>query len=468
MDKYKVSLAETFEQVALYAGEHEVTVAFKGEEVYHGKLSREGYRFVLTISPALWIQSFNDVTSFRDYDVEITLNYDKKLSAKIWTTSVTPGATVKYIVDSWQLAGVNHFDANYFRMVVPAPESQFHYHIQELGYESETHWHRAATQIQIDGCSLHVLIVKYGDMQYMLFDCAERLQKAKFIELVDAAQVAICFCLGLLENEQRWIFEYDEKLMMIPIAYEWNGIGYKLNSSHYTPVHTNLYAFNDSNNGAHILATMPNGIPLVSINTLSYLANKSFNSPEYKAMLMLIVEAMSQSLLSMAINLSVVLEFLLKIYGYEKTADTQFEEKILLKLIQEEVLKIVPKSNFQDRLIEKIKEVYNPMLREKARWMFESAGLQLTDNELKVLTSRNIFLHGNFSKIVDKNGPVAESRLYATALELHSLLALLILRKADYRGYTVNYSNVYISGRTGLPYRPCNISYSYRLGAAKL
>lgn len=87
----------------------------------------------------------------------------------------------------------------------------------------------------------------------------------------------------------------------------------------------------------------------------------------------------------------------------------------------------------------KIENMNSPTNQDKLMKPFELMGIVLSDDEKKVLNSRNDYLHGNDpNKIGDK------VELKINALKLHCLLGKLILKYLGYSGHIIHLPNLHL------------------------
>lgn len=120
----------------------------------------------------------------------------------------------------------------------------------------------------------------------------------------------------------------------------------------------------------------------------------------------------------------------------DKNVNLEFKQQMLNTLdsfngrIDEQGMKI---------LHSKIDNMNSPTNQDKLMKPFELMGITLSDEEKKVLNSRNDYLHGNDpNKIGDRVG------LEINALNLHSLLGKLVLKYIGYSGYFIHLPNSYL------------------------
>lgn len=169
-------------------------------------------------------------------------------------------------------------------------------------------------------------------------------------------------------------------------------------------------------------------------------------------MILLLIEAVSRSLLLMPAGLSVVLEGLSEYFfrlGGEKLKP--ISQKALSKQIISEMEKVL--SNYRETegianytvLEQKIKMLNSPTNREKLKFPFTYLGINLSPLDEEVIEFRNDFLHGNIN-LHPKKGKKIEMDSFEISLRLLTLINTVFMKMIGFEGYILNHTRLQQAG----------------------
>lgn len=179
----------------------------------------------------------------------------------------------------------------------------------------------------------------------------------------------------------------------------------------------------------------------------SLMCEKVIDSSEFKRSLELIVNASNISdPVQKGALYSVSIETITELLKSE--SDNGFnpiQEKPIWKAFYKDLKESLDKikSNIDEDgytiLSRNIENLNTPTFRDKLKKAYSKVGVELGDDELKVLNQRNRYLHGGQPD--DKNWFTLSN---LNALKLHYLLGILILKYFNYSGHYINISGWYM------------------------
>ncbi|NJO24789.1 MAG: hypothetical protein HC867_01870 [Bacteroidia bacterium] len=194
----------------------------------------------------------------------------------------------------------------YFRNVIPIKTS-FHFH-NIISHQSYEHDGGVSTRglVSFEVCSktFHVFEVENNKKRYLIMDCLDKLTIEDFSEITWSVSVALGYLTGHLLQDEEYTFYYRNKAHRGQINYKYSQRRDSI-KSFYTPINANPYAWVKRNKTADFYYGKIAAITAVQFSTLCNLIHKEY---DIKAIVLLITESISRSLLLMPAGLSVALE----------------------------------------------------------------------------------------------------------------------------------------------------------------
>ena len=110
--------------------------------------------------------------------------------------------------------------------------------------------------------------------------------------------------------------------------------------------------------------------------------------------------------------------------------------------------------HFQDieTLEGRINQINQVTNRERLKMPFKILNIELLEEDIKVINSRNDFLHGRVPNYRNIEGirsiDSKDKDLYYASVRLYTLLNMLILKYVGYDNYVLNFSKIFENGTT--------------------
>jgi hypothetical protein len=378
---------------------------------------------------------------------ETTYNLERVFIGRIATPMVT--ATV----DRIHSKGFSEKRSYYYRLVIPLEEElNFHFQIEEthfstdLGYRSRT-----GTSANINGEAISVRCVhNKKNEHFFVIDSSIKQSCNEFAEKAHAVKMAMGYMSGYLPGNQGFFFAYSQKEMEIPIHFRCVGLSDSIRST-YNPVYSNPYGYL-SQNKSQAKKYYPLLRP-VFIREFSGLCEKIHGSLEFASALLLILESSVASLLFMPGGYAIALETISDlVIGNNKLKLAPIKDKQLSRKIRTLFLEVLEQNctsiAASDRATLKIRIEQLNQITNKARLRapFELLGITLDEEDLRVLETRNNFLHGRVPDLTDAGVKRSTDRinkdLYYCSMRFYTLLNMIILKWVGYDNRVVNYPKI--------------------------
>jgi hypothetical protein len=330
----------------------------------------------------------------------------------------------------------------YYRLFIPLRKKISFYSFIEC-YSSE--------RLQIKYDNLELNLYKFNDkdkeLDYLVLDSSTSLSFEQFSQYCFGALVSFGYITGTLPQDEGYFFAFENPNSKKPqhIYYtEFRNSMYSM----YSPIYKNAHGYIRDNN---IATDVQPTLRTLTLEEFSRLCQWTKSSIEFSAILLLIIEATTSSLLIMPSGLSVALEGMTDLMvkeNEEKVAP--IKDKTLATKIWNELKNII--NNYSVNLEEegiqilknKIENINQLTNRSKLSKPFELLNFSLTTEDIKAIEHRNDFLHGRIT-LTSGNETDTNKEIYYIALRLYTLLAVLILKSVGYDNKIVNYPKIHES-----------------------
>lgn len=294
-----------------------------------------------------------------------------------------------------------------------------------------------------EGNRYNVYSYTRGKDDYLIIDSLTKRTAEQFRDESWNIQVALGFLQSYLPQEEEFCFFYSKKRSDSFTGFQYNVLRDSLKSL-YVPVYSNPHAWKIR--PRRLINKYAKGLKNVSQEEFSNLCTWVNLEIDIRAIIMLIIESSTRSLLAMPAGLSVALEGVAE-HFYEKSesAFKPISDKKLSKKIIDELRstlsfhKMDPAIASYETLIRKIDTLNAPTNREKLTIPFRVLNIPLSDIDREVIEYRNDFLHGNINLTPRKGGKTYSMSTYEIALRLLTLLNAIVLKKVGYTGVINNH-----------------------------
>jgi hypothetical protein len=297
--------------------------------------------------------------------------------------------------------------------------------------------------------------VSITNKKYLVFDCLEKISYDTFSDMTWAISVSLGYVLGHLVQEEGYYFAFTQKTRK-----EYNGFWYSEKRASIKSIYMPLYgnSFGWSNIPRSKQKFYHKKLNKLNMEQFSKLCWLNYSDENFRAIILLIIESSSRSLLVMPAGLSVALEGMadffckkvkqnLKLIKNKKIAQALFDD--LIKVIDSyKVVDMIDseKADFEEGLNvlrNKIISSNSKANVDKLQYPFISQGIILTETDVETIEYRNDFLHGNVNLNPKKDKRKKyEMDSYEIALRLYTLLNMIILKYIGFSGYILNHPKI--------------------------
>ncbi|MBB6611783.1 hypothetical protein H7F15_12095 [Pontibacter sp. Tf4] len=337
------------------------------------------------------------------------------------------------------------FEDKYLRYVIDAPRAEL-YHYLEAGMSRDeaTLDKYSRVPLLVSGNELTLYERKHDGKTYFLIDSAAPIDKDLFMNLC----LAVMLGFGLLSAR----FYQGEAYCLSSNEEDFNhieGLSYHTLrdslTSVFNPIYFNPYGYTKDEG---VIGKVGHLNKVFSPELFSKLCSRIFEEDEYAALLILMLEANSASLILRPAGYAVTLEHLTTMIAEEDNGLKPILDKKLAKQFRKELYGVLDKyaeaieANGQTDSLQilrrNIEKINNPTNRDKLTKPFRIYGITLSPSDVEAIDYRNDFLHG---RRINSGGSEGEYYLdvFHVALRLNFLVNKLILKHIGYTGMVVNY-----------------------------
>jgi hypothetical protein len=341
----------------------------------------------------------------------------------------------------------------YFQLVVPLEkELLFHYNIQQnvfttdIGYRS-----RCGTMAILKNESFQICCISSTEKEFfVVFDSPKKQSFKEFSEKANAIKIGLGYLSGNYVGNQGYYFAYGTKLKKTPKHFKVVQMRSSIKSS-YSPVYSNPFGYLSNKELANYYYDK---LRPISVNEFSTLCEYIYDSTAFASVLVLILESSVASLLFMPGGYAIALESMSDlIKGKKKLKLAPIKEKKINNNLRSDIYDVLKKyiseisPGDMEVLKNRVNQINQATNKARLKAPFELLSIELKAEDLKILETRNDFLHGRVPDLTN-SGPNRSSErinkdLYYASLRFYTLLNMLILKWIGYDNRVVNYPKIY-------------------------
>lgn len=345
----------------------------------------------------------------------------------------------------------------YYRLIIPLVEElKFHYQIEEshftsdLGYRSRT---GTRAIINNEALLINVLSDKSNKKYYLSIESSEKQAFESFSNKAFAITNALGYITGHYAGNNGFFLAYNKKEMKDYTHFHFSEFRNSIQSG-YSPIHSNPYGYLSDKRTIAERYYKQNILRPLRIAEFSKLCQKLHDSGDFTASILLILESSISSLLIMPGGFAIALETLSDIIiGADKPKLAPIKDKKQRDLVRKKCAEII-KENCSDIdpgdlnvLLTRIELLNQPTNKARLKAPFEKLGINLLSEDLKILNTRNDFLHGRVPNLsqtnLDRRSSEISVELFYVSMRFYVILNILILKWVGYDNYVVNYPKLH-------------------------
>ncbi|MBL0736669.1 hypothetical protein JI750_07230 [Flavobacterium sp. GN10] len=305
------------------------------------------------------------------------------------------------------------------------------------------HYSLGLFRIEVDDVEYHIYRHKINDENYLIIDCLNTLDFSSFKKVSELIIKSIAFLTGNWYQKENYFFAYDSNEFKEVKSYYYESLGDSIISNHeiINPTQFRSYVEDDYIEKQKLVDL------LFSENKMSEFIIQLKSKPELERTVDLIIEGNGiKSPLIRCSIFSVAMETIVSLIHKEnKTFFTPLKSTSELNALKESFRLIISenKDKFNDLEIEvlnkKIDYLNTPFNADKYLLAYKFYQIELPENLIKLLKTRNLFFHGSIPyKGLDVKTKMKEFNLDAD--RIHLLVSILILKYFNYKGHIKNHA----------------------------
>lgn len=409
-----------------------------------GKISgmfkrNENREFLLEFEDSSYSFNLEDIENI---SIDIA-GYNLIIDRLLVTSISLPRITGKFL--NFYTKGFDKKTKYYFRLLIPIKKTKnVFFLIEDFVYETEMHTSRGCLKVGYKNVPIEIYTEKNDEDNYLILETSKRLSLKQFSDYCYSTLVSFGYVTGTLFQDEGYYFSYDSPHLKHPIHINYRAFRKSIYTD-YTPVYENAHGYiRDSQLANNVSPTLR---PISSFE-FSKLCQWTYDSIDFLAILLLIIESCSSSLLVMPSGLSVALEGLTELLIKNKGEQLlPIKDKKIAKKVRNEISKIIKiysseiDSEGQKVLKSRVENINQLTNRNKLIKPFELLGFTLSKEDIKAIEHRNDFLHGKTSLTMENNGD-GNKEVYYVSLRIYTLLAVLILKSIGFDNKIVNYPKI--------------------------
>lgn len=355
------------------------------------------------------------------------------------------------VVSRIHTKGYSEKKAYHYRLIIPLDnELNFHFNIEQASFSSDLGYSsRCATKANIDDetieiCCIYRTVGKRKE-HFLVIDSDKKQTFEEFSHKTNSVKIGLGYLSGYYAGNQGYFFCYDSKNKKTPKHFRFLELRDSIKSS-YKPVYSNSHGYLHRDERAEHYYKL---LRPVSISEFSRLSQRLHDSLDFSSAVMIILESSVASLLLMPGGYAIALEAISDlIIGKEKLKMAPIKDQPTAKKIRKafketvDSYKSIISPDDLKTLHSKIEQFNQMTNKARLRAPFDILKFKLEDEDLKILETRNDFLHGRVPDITNEGLSRTTERinkdLYYSAVKFYTLLSILILKWVGYDNKIVN------------------------------
>lgn len=392
----------------------------------------------------------------REYQFQNFTMTDREvnLSRKSLDEPMQGGVTIRGDIERLKLHSYNQ--PIYHRFVINVGTSeriQFYIETDEFKDEKIHHFY-GRVPVTVDGANFNIYEVhnESSKERYLFIDCDSPMYYEQFGDMCHSIMIGYgMLCATFFQNEAYYVSSADPNFVEI------TDIQYlqlrKTLKSFFNPIYGEPYGRTDDKELAE--KVRPDMKPL-SRPLFNKLCTQAHRDKDYAALIILILEANTASLILRPAGYSVALERLTNMIGAENDDFKPIKDDDLVSELKDALNGVL--REFEDRiraegggddpmniLKKNIEKINQPTSMDKLLKPFARYNIKLSKLDREAIANRNSFLHGKNGKVKrgGKNVEATELDVYHITLRLNTLVNKLFFSWLGYDGCIINFVKVH-------------------------
>lgn len=429
-------------------------------------------------SPLDSINNVNVKQSNNEFDFEFDFDFYLKNKGKLDSGKIIPKVKFEYdkniivlesmfiytisppkiigSVNSIYSDGYSKTKKQYYKFVIPIiKDINIHFTIEEIIFSTDrVTSSRLGTLVKLSEQDVYIILEQDENKnRFLIIESKKKQSFEDFSSVVFAIRIGLGYVTGYFVGNYGYYFSYSNKKMIEYNHFYFTTLRNEIKTLMY-PINTNPYSWTRNNKKYAEKLLKSKKLRPLSILEFSKLCNILLTNDEFTATLLLIIESGKASLIFRPSGYSIALETLSDIViGNEKLKLSPINSKPVCKKFRKDLNDVLDKysscESFRDvkTLKGRIEHINQMTNGERLKAPFSILEIDLLDEDLKVISSRNDFLHGrvpDFKDLgVNRSIELKDYDLYYATVRLYTLLNLLILKMIGFDNYVLNFAKIF-------------------------
>ncbi|KAF2509505.1 hypothetical protein EYY60_14105 [Flavobacterium zhairuonense] len=352
--------------------------------------------------------------------------------------------------------GFSRSKKQYFKLVIPYSNSlNMHFQIESILFSNDSGTNSSlGTKIKLDNEEIFILIDKDKfKNSCVIIESTKKQTFDEFNNKTFSIRTALGYVTGYFPGNKGYFFSYSNQKREKFGGFYFSTLREDIKTI-MNPINTNAYARLYERPKQAEKYYKSGILKKLEIKSFSILCNKLLNDDNFLATILLIIESTDASLIFRPGGYSIALETLSDIIiGNEKVKIAPISSKKDFKELRNELIEVLNKHSNKESFedvntlkvrIENLNQITN---LESLKKPFSILNINLLDEDIKVIKSRNDFLHGRVPdfKNAGENRSIElkDYDLFYASVRLYTLLNVLIFKMIGFDNYVLNYPKIY-------------------------
>lgn len=352
--------------------------------------------------------------------------------------------------------GFSKSKKQYFKLVIPSSNSlNIHFQIENILFSNDSGTNSSlGTKIDLDNEEIFILEDKDKfKNSCIIIESTKKQTYDEFNNKTFSIRVALGYVTGNFPGNKGYFFAYSNQKRKKINSFCFSTLRDDLKTV-MNPISSNPHARLYNNSKQAEKYSKLKVLKKLEIKSFSILCDKLLTDDNFLATILLIIESTNASLIFRPGGYSIALETLSDIIiKEEKEKVAPINSKSDFRELKNDLLIVLDKHSKKESFmdiktlkvrIENINQITN---FESLKKPFSILDIDLMDEDIKVIKSRNDFLHGrvpDFKNIgMNRSIELKDYDLFYASVRLYTLLNCLIFKMIGYDNYVLNYPKIY-------------------------
>lgn len=352
--------------------------------------------------------------------------------------------------------GFSKSKKQYFKLVIPYSASlKMHFQIENVLFLNDSGTNSSlATKINLNDEEIFILEDKDEfKKKCIIIESKKKQTYEEFSNKTFSIRVALGYVTGYFPGNKGYFFSYSNSKMDIWKSFYFSTLRDDLKTL-MNPINANPHAWVHGHSKQAEKLSKLKVYKKLEMKSFSLLCNQLLVDDNFLATILLIIESTKASLIFRPGGYSIALETLSDIIiGNLKEKISPINSKKDFKELKAELFEVLHKHSIKESFIDinalktRLDNLNQITNLESLKRPFAILNIKLLDEDIKVIRSRNDFLHGRVPDFnnagTNRSIDLKDYDLFYASVRLYTLLNLLIFKMIGFDNYILNFPKIY-------------------------